>query len=108
MAAEYCDVLTFVQSLAPTWRKTQHVMLAHLISALQERPSLSPTDIARALPPGPRASPRKPLHGWMKPPSLRGGSTWPVALVPIFRGQPIRFRCSRSRWIPPTSNPLLP
>lgn len=66
MAAEYCDVLTYVQSLAPTWRKTQQVVLAHLMGALQERPSLCATDISRALPAGPRASLRNPLHGRLK------------------------------------------
>lgn len=66
MALEYCDALTFVQALAPTWRKTQQVILAQVIQALQERPSLCPTDIARSLPPGPHASPQRPLHGRLK------------------------------------------
>jgi hypothetical protein len=63
---ERCDALTFVQSLAPTWRKTQHAVLADVIMAVQERPSLCLTEIARAMPPGPGAGPDSPLHGRLK------------------------------------------
>ena len=57
MTIEWCDVLSFAQFLAPTWRKTQHAkrMLTELIRALQERPTLCLSDIARALPSGPGA-----------------------------------------------------
>jgi hypothetical protein len=66
MALADCDVLTFVQALTLTWRKSQQVMLAYLIQALQERPSLCPTDIARALPPGPHSRTPQSLHGRLK------------------------------------------
>lgn len=66
MTIEWCDVLSFVQSLAPTWRKTQHVMLAELIRAVQERPTLCLSDIGRALPPGPGASSEQSLRGRLK------------------------------------------
>jgi hypothetical protein len=66
MAIEQCDALTFVQDLAPSWRKPQQVMLAEVIRALVERPTLTLTDIARSLPAGPHASPATPLHGRLK------------------------------------------
>jgi hypothetical protein len=46
----YDAILALVQHLAPTWRKTQHAGLALLVRSLFERPSLCPTDRARALP----------------------------------------------------------
>lgn len=61
MAASYSDLLGFVQHLAPTWRKTQHVNLALLLAALFERPTLCLSDLARAYP-----SPTQPLHGRLK------------------------------------------
>jgi hypothetical protein len=66
MAITYADALTFVQNLAPTWRKTQQAELAQVIQALQERPSLCSTDIARALPDGPHSQPAQALHGRLK------------------------------------------
>jgi hypothetical protein len=61
MAVAYADLLSFVQSLAPTWRKTQQVGFAHLLEALLERPRLCPTELARAWP-----QPTQPLHGRLK------------------------------------------
>jgi hypothetical protein len=66
MALTYADALTFVQNLAPTWVKPQQAMLSHLLCALTERPSLCPTDIARALPDGPHAHASQSLHGRLK------------------------------------------
>jgi hypothetical protein len=66
MSPEFCDALSFVQSLTPTWCKTQQVMLAELLRALQERPALCLSDIARALPPGPGANEEQSLHGRLK------------------------------------------
>ena len=66
MSLEFCDALSFVQSLTPTWRKTQQVILAELMCAVQERPTLCLSDIARALPPGPGASEEQSLHGRLK------------------------------------------
>lgn len=57
----YADILTSVQHLAPTWRKTQHTNLALLIQALLARPSLYLSELARGLP-----SPEQPLHGRLK------------------------------------------
>jgi hypothetical protein len=66
MALQVCDAVSFVQSLAPTWRKTQQVMLAEMMVALQERPTLCLSDIARSLSAGAHASPQNPLHGRLK------------------------------------------
>ena len=66
MAPAYHDVLTFVQHLAPTWRKTQHVVLARMIMALLERPCLCPTEIAREMPSDRQRNPERPLHGRQK------------------------------------------
>lgn len=61
MEVSYSDLLGFVQHLAPTWRKTQHVNMALLLYALLQRPSLCISELARAYP-----SPSQPLHGRMK------------------------------------------
>jgi hypothetical protein len=61
MSAAYADLLSFVQSLAPTWRQTQHVGFAHLLGALLERPKLCLTELARAWPEA-----AQPLHGRLK------------------------------------------
>jgi hypothetical protein len=61
MSAAYADLVHFVQSLAPTWRKTQHAGFAHLLGALLERPTLCLTELARAWP-----RPDQPLHGRLK------------------------------------------
>jgi len=61
MSAAYADLMTYVQHLAPTWRKTQHAGFAHLLSALLERPTLCETELARAWP-----RPEQPLHGRLK------------------------------------------
>ncbi|HEX2186227.1 MAG TPA: transposase [Chloroflexota bacterium] len=61
MSAAYADLVRFVQSLAPTWRKTQHEGFAHLLGGLLERPTLCPTELARAWP-----RPDQPLHGRLK------------------------------------------
>lgn len=66
MPLEYCDALTAVQALTLTWRKSQQVMLAQIIRALLERPSLCPTDLARALPAGPHSQAPQSLHGRLK------------------------------------------
>jgi len=66
MAIEQCDALTFVQCLAPSWRKPQQAILAEVIRALTERPTLIVTDLARSLPAGPHASASNPLHGRLK------------------------------------------
>jgi DDE family transposase len=61
MSAAYADLVGFVQTLAPTWRKTQHEGFAQLLAALLERPTLCLTDLARAWPQHDR-----PLHGRLK------------------------------------------
>lgn len=66
MAIEHCDVLTFVQDLAPSWYKPQQVMLAEMICALTERPALNLTEMARSLSSGPQVSRARPLHGRLK------------------------------------------
>jgi hypothetical protein len=66
MALAYDDAVTFVQNLAPTWVKPQQVILAELLCALKERPTLCPTELARALPDGPHAQARQSLHGRLK------------------------------------------
>ena len=66
MALTYADVLTFVQHLTPTWVKPQQSMLAHIMCALTERPSLCATEVARALPDGPHAQAQQSLHGRLK------------------------------------------
>src|SRR5688500_20116122 len=58
MSAAYADLVSFVQALAPTWRKTQHEGFAQLLAALLERPTLCETELARAWP-----RPEQPLHG---------------------------------------------
>ena len=58
MSAAYADLVSFVQALAPTWRKTQHEGFAQLLAALLERPTLCETALARAWP-----RPEQPLHG---------------------------------------------
>lgn len=59
--APYAEFRTFVQHLAPTWRRTQHENFARLIAALFERPTLCASELARAWP-----SPGQPLHGRLK------------------------------------------
>ena len=61
MSAAYADLVSFVQALAPTWRKTQHEGFAQLLAALLERPTLCETELARAWP-----RPEQPLHGRLK------------------------------------------
>lgn len=57
----YAELRTFVQHLAPTWRKTQHENLARLVGALLERPVVCVSELARALPES-----DQPLHGRLK------------------------------------------
>lgn len=57
----YPQILAFVQQIAPTWRKPQHVNFAHLIEALLDRENLALSDLARALPEA-----TQPLHGRLK------------------------------------------
>ena len=59
--APYAEIHTFVQHLAPTWRKTQQAGGAQLIAALLERPELCLSNLARALP-----APTQSLHGRLK------------------------------------------
>jgi hypothetical protein len=61
MSAAYADLVTYVQDLAPTWRKTQHEGFAQVLGALLERPTLCETELARAWP-----APDQPLHGRLK------------------------------------------
>ena len=61
MTAAYADLMTYVQHLAPTWRKTQHEGFAQLLGALLQRPTLGLSDLARAFP-----RPERPLHGRLK------------------------------------------
>ena len=61
MSTAYAEVLTYIQDLAPTWRKTQHEGFAHLLEALLERPTLGETELARAWPEA-----AQPLHGRLK------------------------------------------
>lgn len=57
----YPEILAFVQQIAPTWCKPQHVNFALLIDALLERENLALSDLARALP-----KPTQALHGRVK------------------------------------------
>jgi hypothetical protein len=66
MALAYDDAVTFVQNLTPTWVKPQQAILAEVLCALAERPSLCPTELARALRDGPHAHVRQSLHGRLK------------------------------------------
>ena len=61
MPPAYADLVTYIQDLAPTWRKTQHVGFAQLLGALLERPTLCETELARAWPEA-----AHPLHGRLK------------------------------------------
>src|SRR5438067_10702848 len=61
MSAAYADLVTYVQALGPTWRKTQHAGFAQLLAAVLERPTLCETELARAWP-----RPDQPLHGRLK------------------------------------------
>jgi len=61
MSAAYADLVSYVQHLAPTWRKTQHAGFAQLLAALLERPTLCLSELARAFP-----HPEQPLHGRLK------------------------------------------
>jgi hypothetical protein len=61
MHPAYAELLTYIQTLAPTWRKPQHVGFAHLLGALLERPTLCETELARAWP-----QPAQALHGRLK------------------------------------------
>ena len=61
MSPAYTVILSFVQSLTPTWRKSQQVNFARLLAAFIERPSLVLSDLARALPPK-----EQHLHGRLK------------------------------------------
>lgn len=61
MGVSYTHLLGFVQHLAPTWRKTQHVNMALLLNALLQRPSLCLSELARAYP-----APTQNLHGRLK------------------------------------------
>ena len=61
MSAAYADLVSYVQHLAPTWRKTQHEGFAQLLAALLERPTLCLSELARAFP-----HPAQPLHGRLK------------------------------------------
>lgn len=66
MDGAYANVVTFVQHLAPEWRKSQQEGLARLMLALVERPTLCLSELARAYPDGPGARPRSALHGRLK------------------------------------------
>ena len=66
MSPAYADALTFVQNLTPTWVKSQQAMLAYLLCAMAERPSLCLSELARALPDGPHAQSQQSLHGRLK------------------------------------------
>jgi hypothetical protein len=61
MPPAYAELLTYIQNLAPTWRKTQHRGFAYLLGALLERPTLCETELARAWPEA-----GQPLHGRLK------------------------------------------
>lgn len=66
MSIQYGDAMVFVQNLAPTWRKTQHEMLAQLMMAMLARSTLCPSEIARELPDGPHSRGPQSLHGRLK------------------------------------------
>jgi hypothetical protein len=57
----YAALIPFVQSMAPSWRKTQHRNLAQVLGALLARPMLCLSELARACP-----RPDQPLHGRLK------------------------------------------
>src|SRR3712207_262682 len=57
----YAAIYAFVQTMAPSWRKTQHTNLAQLLCALLQRPTLCLSDLARACP-----QPTQSLHGRLK------------------------------------------
>jgi len=57
----YAEILAFVQQIAPTWCKPQHVNFAQLIGALLDRENLALSDLARAWPDF-----DQPLHGRLK------------------------------------------
>src|SRR5581483_2163228 len=61
MVPSYGDLLSYVQHLTPSWRKTQQASLALLVGALLERPCLCLTELARAYP-----APERPLRGRLK------------------------------------------
>jgi hypothetical protein len=50
MSAAHADLVSYLQHLAPTWRKTQQEGFARLLAALLERPTLCLTELARAFP----------------------------------------------------------
>src|SRR6187455_2113111 len=58
MSAAYADLVSYVQHLAPTWRKTQHEGFAPSLAAPLARPTLCLRELARPFPP-----PAQPLHG---------------------------------------------
>lgn len=66
MMQAYSEIVTFVQQLAPTWRKRQQEMLAQVMSALVERPSLCKSELARGLPDGRHGHAPQSLHGRLK------------------------------------------
>lgn len=66
MIAAYSEIVGFVQQMAPTWRKPQQEMLAQVMSALVERPSLYESEIARGLPDGRHSQGPQSLHGRLK------------------------------------------
>lgn len=55
------EVVTFVQHLAPTWRKEVQRTCAEVLAAFWDRSCLCLSDLARALP-----APAQPLHGRLK------------------------------------------
>lgn len=61
MGISYTDLLAFVQQLAPTWNKNQHVNLTLVLNALLERPTLCLSNLAREYP-----APSQSLHGRLK------------------------------------------
>ncbi len=99
----YPDVLSFVQQLTPTWRKTQQANLAHLTLAIFERPLLCLCELARAYP-----RPEQPLHGRLKRLQRFLDNPRLDELALVTRWLLLSYRFGSDPPEQPTAQPLLP
>jgi hypothetical protein len=99
----YAEVLSFVQQLTPTWRKTQQANLAQLTLAVLERPTRCLCELARAYP-----RPDQPRHGRLKRlPRLLDNPRLDELALPS-RWLTLSYRFGRDPPDQPTDHPLLP
>lgn len=103
MGLPYAETISFVQHLAPTWRRESQETCAQVIGAFWERGGLCLSDLARAMP---RAD--QSLHGRLKRLDRWLGNPHVEDLAPSPRWLRLAYEFAARVPTPPTDRPLFP